>query len=253
MEGFFTELIARKTILEEIQAYGLLRQSTLTSEDKKKILLEHGGKLTYPPDVKSLRLMGSKFFHEFQTGKASMKTKVYDSLISEKVSHQPDEASEKPVYLGYHDDGSELEPEYVNSLVAQDDPDAILVQNFEAEFEDFVQETPELHQAMVTYVEARQKLLDKRKVRGFWPPKGGNKGGSKGKWQKGKGGRQSLLARIAGSTCRLCNQKGRWKAECPLRNSMLSGTNPTSQTSTAAASANMAIPAEPIPDLVLMT
>ena len=136
----------------------------------------------------------------------------------------------------------------LSSLVAQDDPDAILVQNFEAEFEDFVQETPELHQAMVTYVEARQKLLDKRKVRGFWPPKGGNKGGSKGKWQKGKGGRQSLLARIAGSTCRLCNQKGRWKAECPLRNSMLSGTNPTSQTSTAAASANMAIPAEPIPD-----
>lgn len=96
MEGFFTELIARKTILEEIQAYVLLRQSTLTSEDKKKILLEHGGKLTYPPAVKSLRLIGSKFFHEFQTGKASTKTKVYDSLISEEVSHHPDEASEKP-------------------------------------------------------------------------------------------------------------------------------------------------------------
>ena len=75
MEGFFTELIARKTILEEIQAYVLLRQSTLTSEHKKKILLEQG-KLTYPPVVKSLRLVGSKFFHEFQTGKASTKTKV---------------------------------------------------------------------------------------------------------------------------------------------------------------------------------
>jgi len=54
-----------------------------------------------------------------------------------------------------------------------------------------------LHQAMITYVEARQKLLDKRKVRGFWPPKGAGKGGFKGKWQKGKGGRQGLLARIA--------------------------------------------------------
>ena len=63
MESFFTELIARKTTLEEIQAYVLLRQSTLSGEDKKKILLEHGGKLSYPPVVKSLRLMGSKFFH----------------------------------------------------------------------------------------------------------------------------------------------------------------------------------------------
>ena len=63
MESFFTELIARKTTLEEIQAYVLLRQSTLSGEDKKKIPLEHGGKLSYPPVAKSLRLMGSKFFH----------------------------------------------------------------------------------------------------------------------------------------------------------------------------------------------
>ena len=66
MESFFTELIARKTSLEEIQAYVLLRQSTLTPEDKKKILLEHGGKLSYPPVVKSLRLMGSKFSMSFR-------------------------------------------------------------------------------------------------------------------------------------------------------------------------------------------
>ena len=242
MESFFTELIARKTSLEEIQAYVLLRQSTLTPEDKKKILLEHGGKLSYPPVVKSLRLMGSKFFHEFQTGKVSTKTKVYDTMFSEEHGQTNDEPPEKAIYMSYHEDEFGLDADYVESLVAQDDPDAQLVQSFEAEFEDFIQETPELHQAMISYVEARQKLLDKRKVRGFWPPKGGNKGGSKGKWQKGKGGRQGLLARIARSTCRLCNQKGHWKAECPLRNASTASSSPMPQSTAAAATANFAIP-----------
>ena len=100
----------------------------------------------------------------------------------------------------------------------------------------------ELHQAMISYLEARQKLLDKRKVKGFWPLKGGNKGGSKGKWQRGKGGRQGLLARIAHSTCRLCNQKGHWKAKCPLRNASTASTSRLSQSASAAATANFAIP-----------
>ena len=45
---------------------------------------------------------------------------MYDSLISEELGHQPDEASEKPLYMSYHEDDFELEPEYVESLVAQD-------------------------------------------------------------------------------------------------------------------------------------
>ena len=233
--------------MEEIQAYVLLRQSTLSGEDKKKILLEHGGKLSYAPVVKSLRLMGSKFFHEFQTGKTATKTKVYDAMVSEEPGHQSEDTQEKSIYMSLHEDEVDLDTDYVEALAAQDDPDAQLVQNFEAEFEDFIQETPELHQAMISYVEARQKLLDKRKVRGFWPPKGSGKGGTKGKWQKGKGGgRQGLLARIARSTCRLCGQKGHWKAECPSR-----GTSATSQSTSSAqfpsnaASANFAIPEEP--------
>ena len=161
-------------------------------------------------------------------------------MFSEEHGHQADEQHEKPIYMSYHEDDYELEADYVEAMVAQDDPDAQLVQSFEAEFEDFIQETPELHQAMITYVEARQKLLDKRKVRGFWPPKGTGKGGFKGKWQKGKGGRQGLLARIARSTCRICNQKGTWQAECPLRNSTNQGA--ALQSSSTSATANFAIP-----------
>ena len=42
MDANFVELISRNTSLEEVRAYVLLRQSTLTGEDKKRILLEHG-------------------------------------------------------------------------------------------------------------------------------------------------------------------------------------------------------------------
>ena len=82
-----------------------------------------------------------------------------------------------------------------------------------------------MHDAMVTYLEARSKLLEKRRSRGFWPIKPGgkdNRGFGKGKGRgKGKRQRDLLLARIAGSTCRLCNQKGHWEAECPNRDKKL--------------------------------
>ena len=62
----FTELLSRNTTLEEVQASVLLRQPTLSAEDKKRILLEDEGELNYKPVVKSFRLLGSRFFNEFQ-------------------------------------------------------------------------------------------------------------------------------------------------------------------------------------------
>ena len=88
MEAFFTELLLRNTTLEEVQAYVLLRQSTLSAEDKR-ILLEHEGELKYKPVVKSFRLLGSRFFNEFQTGRASQRTKVYDAnFLDTSESHE---------------------------------------------------------------------------------------------------------------------------------------------------------------------
>lgn len=49
MEANFVELNTRNTTLEEVQAYVHLRQSTLNADDKKRILLEHGGELRYGP------------------------------------------------------------------------------------------------------------------------------------------------------------------------------------------------------------
>ena len=242
LEGHFAELFARSTKLEEVQAYVLLRQSTLPSEDKKRILMEHAGALSYEPVVRSLRLIGSKFFHEFQTGgKSTAKTKVYDSLVTEETEILSEPAgSERAAFVTYVDDDQELDPETVEIYAAQEDPDACLIQSFEAEFEDYLQETPEMSSALLSYVEARQRLADRRKTRGFWPPssKGGGKKSFKGGKGKGKrSGKGNLLSRIARSTCRICHAPGHWKAECPQR---FNAPAENGGAPTSAAAANMA-------------
>ena len=100
----------------------------------------------------------------------------------------------------------ELDQEYMDIMVAAEDQDALVVHNFELELEDFLQDVPEMHDAMVTYLEARSKLLS--------AVAGKSAGCGKGRG-KGKKQREQLLARIARSTCRICHQKGHWKAECP--------------------------------------
>ena len=216
MESSFVELLTRGTTLEEVQAYVLLRQSTLPADDKKRILLEHEGDLRYKPVVKSFRLLGSKFFAEFQSGKSSNKTKVYDVHHSEAMEPDHAENHDRAYHTATEDFDLDLDFETIEALAAQEDSDAMTVCAFENELEEFLQETPEMHDAMTTYLEARNRLLEKRKNRGFWPTKGRGKS-AKGKYKgKQSRSREQLLARIARSHCRKCGAVGHWKAECPL-------------------------------------
>jgi len=216
MESSFVELLTRGTTLEEVQAYVLLRQSTLPAEDKKRILLEHEGDLRYKPVVKSFRLLGSKFFAEFQSGKSSNKTKVYDVHHTDAMEHDHVENHDRAYLTATEDFDLDLDYETIEALAAQEDADAMTVCAFENELEEFLQETPEMHDAMTTYLEARTRLLEKRKNRGFWPTKGCGKG-AKGKFKgKTSRSREQLMARIARSHCRKCGAVGHWKAECPL-------------------------------------
>ena len=218
MESSFVELLTRGTTLEEVQAYVLLRQSTLPADDKKRILLEHEGDLPYKPVVKSFRLLGSKFFAEFQsgTGKSSNKTKVYDVHHSETMELDHAENHDRAYHTAAEDFDLDLDFETIEALAAQEDSDAMTVCAFENELEEFLQETLEMHDAMTTYLEARNRLLEKRKNRGFWPTKGRGKS-AKGKYKgKQSRSREQLLARIARSHCRKCGAVGHWKAECPL-------------------------------------
>ena len=104
----------------------------------RSVVLLENPQLSYPPVMKALRLLGSKFFQEVQTGKATQKTKVYDTMVTEEASDGSCMVSQSMPA-----DDDEVSPEFLEALVSQDDPDAIAVQAFETEFEDFVQDTPE--------------------------------------------------------------------------------------------------------------
>ncbi|CAL1139692.1 unnamed protein product [Cladocopium goreaui] len=112
--------------------------------------------------------------------------------------------------------------------------DKVELLNRDKEFEEQIltacQESQDLAACFTSYQEARQRLRDKAKGRGFWPVTG-SKGRGKGKKGKSPGGgarfgaqgnqsfggrRRSLADRIANSTCRRCGQAGHWKRECPL-------------------------------------
>ena len=108
-------------------------------------------------------------------------------------------------------------------LAEQGDEEALLVQDFEDQLLEVCQENSDLAMCFSTYSEARARIRDKLKHRGFWPPrgakgkaKGARKGGRFDFMQKKK--RETLADRIANSTCRRCGQKGHWKLECPQRN-----------------------------------
>ena len=65
-EVHFEDLLARGTTLEEIRAYVLLRQSTLSPEDRKKIVLDQGGQLKYAEVTKVFRLWAADSFRIFK-------------------------------------------------------------------------------------------------------------------------------------------------------------------------------------------
>ena len=127
MEHNFGELLKGKTTLQEVQAYVLLRQCNLHSEDRKRILLDHAGKLDYKEVKKSFRLVGSKFFAEVQGGRAQ-KTKVYDVNYTDDL--EMPEISEQQTEALLTDDLISEET-MVEQMGAEGDEDAILVLEYE--------------------------------------------------------------------------------------------------------------------------
>ncbi|OLP81460.1 hypothetical protein AK812_SmicGene37992 [Symbiodinium microadriaticum] len=216
----FEELLAAGVTLSEVRAYILLRQSQLSSDDRKRIVVEMNGKLEYQKVCTAIRLLGSRFFTDLQ-GQRSGKTKTYDANhVDENIGEEPERAYQAAVTASPEDGDGELDSEFLDALVMAEDQDAMQVQAFEDELEGFFQETPELQEALVSYLEARGRLLAKKRSRGFWPIGSGAKGSkggrsTKGGKGKGKNAREQLLARISRSHCRACGEKGHWKAECP--------------------------------------
>ena len=240
----WTELNSREMKLSDLQAYITLRGSNLSSDDKKKVLVDAdaagSGDLSIDRVGSAIRMLGAGFFQDI-TGMKRTKLKTYDqaTLMAESVDED-----ENPNDVYAAEDEMLNEDEMIDALLNEGDHDATFVSDFENAASEVIQNDEELAAAFNTYTEARKRLSEKFRYRGFWPvsqsgkTKGHAKGKVKGKFQKGhSSSRKSLEQRILSSRCRICNKVGHWKAECPDRGnrSSLSGASaPTSFVSTDA-------------------
>ena len=246
--------------LEELQAYVLLRGSLLTPEEKKGVILNSDnsleGELTLKRVTDSIRMLGAGFFQDMTGQKKNTKTKIYDqaALVATGDEEADDMQSmpENPT-----DFAAVAEDEFVENLINEgEDLDAIFLTDFEGAAAEVLQSDPELSMAFSAYSDARKRLSDKFKNKGFWPVSGGKGRGSSWKGKgKGKGksssmsappfdgtaARKSLKDRILSSNCRACGRKGHWKAECPYKASMANSSAETNMTTTTISSAPTSI------------
>ena len=217
----WSQLIAKDVKIQDLQPYVTLRGSQLSAEDKKRVLLDVDasgtGKLSQDKVNAAIRMLGAGFFHDV-TGSKKSRGKVYDqSVLVAEGTDFDDPAT--TLASETHDEINE--EECTEILYHEGDEDAALVTEFEQTAADVLQNDEDLASALNSYTEARRRLSEKFRFRGFWPINP-SKGKSKGKSPKGKGKggqRKTLQQRILESRCRICGRMGHWKAECPQRQS----------------------------------
>ena len=211
-EILFEDLLGQNVTLTDVRSYILLRNSSLSSEDNKKVIVDAKGDLKYDAVTSAIRLLGSKFFGEVQ-GQSKVTKKQYE------VNYAQENEEENPIVDDqiFVSEGLELSDQLVEHFAAEGDEDALVVHQFEESLIDFLQGDDEMSILLTAYADARRRLAEKSKGRGIWPIKGsGAKGKGKSKFQKF---RKPLSQRIAESECRICGRRGHWKRECPFRNS----------------------------------
>ncbi|CAL1165925.1 unnamed protein product, partial [Cladocopium goreaui] len=188
------EEVGSETTVQQVRAFVMLRQSALTVEDKKRVVSMAGN---YDPSAveKAMRSLSTKVLGQTDAGRK----KVYPANFVEEELDEIHYAAEEECD----------EEQALAMLIEEGDETALAIQEFEDQVIHVCQDSPELAMAFSTYQEARQKLRDKFRSRGFWLLRHG-KGKGKNKSKKGKGPRkyQSLAERIASSTCRACGARG---------------------------------------------
>ena len=244
----WSELLTKKFDLTQIQTYVLLRGSRLSPEDKKRVLVEagaegQGAKLEWKRVVGAIRMLSSSFFQDYTGSKKDKTLKTYDH-----TAFTVDDVSEGEAVETFMTEEL-LDDDVVAYYAQEQDEDAALIMQFEEAIIDSIQDDPDLAAFFSTYQDARRRLTERVKTRGFWPIRKGSKGKGKGKSKGFKGGgKRTLAQKIANSYCRICWQKGHWKDECPQRPA-------ASTTASTASDTNATIPtsfvfAEEIPPVM---
>eukprot|EP00435_Cladocopium_sp_Y103_P059980 s1270_g21.t1 len=216
------EDLGEKVTVKEMQAFVMLRQSALSNDDKKKVLAMTNGEIKLKNVEQAMRTLSTKVL----LSAGETKKKIYPTNFVESDEPQGQQDDETLMQSTYHVSAEEddaLSAEVLDHMASQGDEDALLVQQFERDLEDLFQDVPDLQTALVSYQEARQRINDRRRGRGFWPSKSRGKGFGSSSFGRGgrkgghKGGKEELLSRIARTHCKLCGALGHWKAECPQR------------------------------------
>ena len=159
-------------------------------------------------------MLGSGFFQEYTGVKRDKQLRTYDhtAFVMEEQADDPEGTAEA---FWTTDD---IDDETLEAMAAEDE-DAALILQFEDAMADTIQNDSDLTAFYSTYQDARRRLSERVRVKGFWPIRKGEKGKTKAFKGKGKGKSRpgSLAHRIANSYCRICFQKGHWKDECPKK------------------------------------
>ena len=151
----FEELASLGVTIEEMRAYCLLRNSGLQMDEKKKVIMDSGGRLEYDRVVAALKLLGSRFFTELQSSKATTRTKTYEvaNMMDEEDGHHGPPDDEAFFQDAWEDDS------WLSMPADETDQDVLVVQQFEESLIDVLQGDPETAACYNTYLEARRNLF----------------------------------------------------------------------------------------------
>ena len=132
------------------------------------MIVESKGDLQYSETIKAIRLLGSRFFGDLQnkggtsagTSRGTERTKVYDVNMTETDAGED-------IHMASHEEEVD-EDEVFAYFFEQYDEDALYIAEFEDGIIKAVQKS-NLAPVFSAYQDARARLRDKAKSRGFWP------------------------------------------------------------------------------------
>ena len=127
----WTELNSMNMELSDLQAYVTLRGSTLSSEGKKKVLVDAdaagSGDLSVQRVSSAIRMLGAGFFQDV-TGVKRAKQKTYDQATL--LAEAEDDDLNDEVYAA-EGEGTMNEDDMVEVLMQEGDNDAVFITDFE--------------------------------------------------------------------------------------------------------------------------
>ena len=135
-DNMWTELLAKSIDLKAIQAYVTLRGSLLSSDDKKRVILDSdgagSGTLSITKVQAAIRMLGANFFQDM-TGARRGRGKTYDqaTLIADNQDLEDTSTTLNAISEDYVNEEDQFEALFQDSLLEGDD-DAALIQDFES-------------------------------------------------------------------------------------------------------------------------